>query len=241
MSMGPMKRTGFAQGIYQASVTRKEEVGTLRITADGRKFRYAKAGEAMSAGMLTVSAGMDAAHTNEAILAAVAIGTKILELTVTAGTAIAADALRGGYLQIQDGTGEGYSYPIESNTAITTAQTAINVTLSQGIIVPLDATSEFSLVHNPWYGILHDTGIKPVTGVPPIAVTSGYWFWVQTGGLAIILTHETTAVGLGYEQSTTNGAVDTGDTDAQEFTGFGYQFGTAGVAGEYTPCILTID
>ena len=57
----PMKRTGFQQGLLQESATAKEMVGTLRITRDGRKFRYAKAGgSALAAGKANIVAAGDA-------------------------------------------------------------------------------------------------------------------------------------------------------------------------------------
>lgn len=242
MGLGPFKRTGFKTDLYQATESIKEAyVGLLRIDSLGRKFRYAKSGGALIAGEVTVAAAINAAHMNEAILLSVAVGTQVLTLTVTAGTAIVANQLKGGMLQINDGTGEGYSYIIDSNTAITSAGTEINLTLAEPIRVALDSTSEFTLVANPWYGITHSGTIGAVTGGALCAVTSGYYCWVQTGGMGIVLTHETGAVGLGFEQSTTSGAVDSGDTDAQEFTGFGYYLGTAGVIGEFKPCIWTID
>jgi len=240
----PMKRAGFSQGIYQQSATAKELLGTLRVTQDGRKFRYAKAGGTLAAGKLTLGASINAAHADEAILAAVAIGTKVLNLTVTAGTAIAANQLAGGLFLVNDATGEGQCYVIESNSAISGSGTAITVMLQDPILVALYTTSEFTLAHNPFYGVTHSATAEQIpTGIPQIAVTSAYYFWAQTGGPCVCLQHATPAVGTNLIASTsTAGAVDpiasSVDVDCPIV---GYQWGTAGVAGEYQPVFLTID
>ena len=242
----PIKKAGFAQGIYEQSSTAKETLGTIRITQDGRKFRYAKAGAAdLNRGKMGLGAALNAAHVDEAILAAVAIGTYTLDLTVTAGSALAADQLRGGYFQIMDGTGEGQCLQIAGNTAISASGTSIQIALDDPIQVALDTTSEFTLVQSPWYAVYESsTGESMVAGVAPIAVTTLYYYWAQTGGVANVLQAATDAVGCNMTVSTaTAGAVVSvanGAIDA-DLPLVGVQYGTAGVAGEYTPVFLTID
>lgn len=242
MSTSPMKKAGFQQGIYQISETRKEELGTLRILSDGRKFRYARAGgSALSAGKLGVSAAINAAHADEAILAAVAIGEKILDLTVTAGAAITENELRGGAFQINDGTGEGYSYTIDANSAISASETGIKITLEEGIKVALDTTSEFTLVHSPWNDVIESTTLAASVGIPVVAVTAAYYYWAQTGGLAVALMGATVAEGTAVIHDTgVAGAVGVMASDSVA-PQVGYVHGFAGVDTEYQPVVLTID
>ena len=241
----PIKKAGFAQGIYEQSATAKETLGTIRITQDGRKFRYAKAGASdLVAGKIGLGASLDAAHVNEAITAAVAIGTYTLDLTVTAGTAIAANGLRGGYFQVEDGTGEGQNLQIAGNSAISASGTSIQVSLEDPIRVALDTTSEFSLVRSPWYAVYESaTGEQMPAGVAPIAVTTLYYYWAQTGGVANCLQEGTPAVGTNLVISTsTAGSVAAATSGIDiDLPIVGYTYGTAGVAGEYTPVFLTID
>jgi len=242
MGLGPFKRTGFRTSLYTTTTAIREAyVGMLRIDELGRKYRYALAGGALIAGQITIAKAIAAVHVNEAILASVPIGETVLDVTVTAGTALVSDQLKGGMFQIQDGTGEGHTYVIASNTAITTATTSVHITLAEPIRVALDTTSEFTLVSSPWWGITHSTGIGAVTGGAICVIASGSYGWVQTGGMGQVLTQETTTVGFGYEQSTTSGSVDTQDTDGQEAVTIGYQLGIAGVSGDFMPCIWTID
>lgn len=244
--MAALKQRGWNQGLHQISATQKEALGILRITDDGRKFRYGKAGGALAAGKITIGATADTAHTNEAILAAVPIGTQSLTVTVTAGTAIAENQLRDGYFTIQDGLGEGYYYKIVSNSAITSSGTEVTIALDTPILVALDATSEFSLIHNPFYGVTHSaTSEQLPTGIPMLAVTSGYFCWLQTGGPCVWYneTGTTAAVGTNMTLGTTTAgsvtpAVTTIDIDLPIV---GYAWGEVGEAVQYTPGFLTID
>ena len=240
----PMKRAGFAQGIYQQSVTKKEALGTLRITQDGRKFRYSRAGGALAAGGICIGSSINAAHADEIILAAVAIGTRNLTLTVTAGTAIAENALADGLFIINDNTGEGHTYIIDGNSAISASETVIYVSLKDPIRVALDTTTEFTLAHNPFASCTQSaTSEQIATGVAPIAVTSAYYCWLQTGGPIACLQDTTPAVGTNMVVSTaTAGAVAAATSGIDiDLPIVGYQWGTAGVSGEWQPIFLTID
>ena len=243
MSTSPMKRAGFDQGIYQISETRKEVLGTERALSDGRKFRYARAGSgALSAGKLGVAYNIHAASADEAILAAVAIGEKVLTLTVTAGAVIAENELKGGAFQINDGTGEGYSYVIDANTALAVGGTSISLTLEEGIKVALDTTSEFTLVHSPWNDVVEGTTLGCAVGVPVVAVTAAYYYWAQTGGLAIGLMGGTVALGSALMQDNAGvaGAMII-MTGAAVVPQVGIVHGFGGVSTEYQPILLTID
>lgn len=243
MSTSPMKKAGFSQGIYQTSSVQKEALGTRRALKDGREFVYAQAGAAdLAAGKLGVSAAIAAGHANKDILAAVAIGTITLDVTVTAGTAIAENALKDGAFQINNATGEGYSYPIEANSAISTAGTVVNLTLGEGIKVALDATSKFTLVHNPWKGVVETKAAAacPV-GVPVVAVTALYYYWAQTKGLACVLMGDTVALGTDVIQDTATIAGSTAIMAATSvIPAVGTVHGFAGVDTEYQPVILKI-
>ena len=241
MSTSPMKKAGFAQGIYQTSSTQKEALGTLRILSDGRKFRYARAGaSALAPGKLGVSAAIAAAHVDEAILAAVAIGTKVLSLTVTTGTAILANELKGGAFQVNDDTGEGHSYVIDANSALASGGTTISVTLEEGIKVALTTDSTFTLVHSPWNDVIESATIGTPVGIAPIDVTAAYYYWAQTGGLGIGLITGTPAAGSALIQcNAVAGALEI--LAGSSIMPIASIHGTAGVDTEYKPIVLMID
>ena len=239
----PFKNRGWNQGLHEVSSTPKEAVGTLRITENGRKFRYARAGAAaLAAGKLGVAAAINAAHADEAILAAVPIGTTQLVLTVTAGAVILENELRGGQLQINDAVGEGHAYEISSNSALAIAGTEITLTLADPIRVALTVASEFTLVHSPWNDVIEDTTLAKACGVPLVPVPIANYYWAQTGGLGIGLMDGAIAAGSLLQQSNAvAGAMEIYAAATVTFKPVAEVFGTAGVDTEYQPIFLHID
>lgn len=240
----PQKRTGFAQGIFAQSSTRKEEVGTLRILRDGRKFRYCKNGAgALVAGHLNAAAAIAADVMDEACAFVHAIGDMIFSETITSAT-YEEDYFAGGYLQINDATGEGHQYKILSSTAVA-AGTSIILTLEDPIRVALAVTtSQFTISHSPYMAVIETTTEENLPiGVAPIAVTIAYYFWNQTGGPALGLIAGTPAVGTVLTLGAVAGAFAAIATalDVDVAYQAAIAWGTVGVDTEYKPVMLTLD
>ena len=237
----PMKRSGFSQSLYSISSSKKEEIGTLRITQDGRKFRYAKAGAgALSPGKMGQAAAVDADWMNQTAVAA-AIGTTQITLTVVS-TTVAEDYFAGGYLHINDNTGEGHAYPIKSSSAVA-AGTSIDIILEQGVKVALTTSSDFTLVQSPWMATVQSTTEEsfPI-GIPLLDVTEAYYYWAQTGGVAIALAAGTWAVASMLTMGATAGALSSiNSTLDVDMPICALAWLTAGVSGEYKPVYLTLD
>lgn len=243
--IGPMKTGGLTQGLFETSSTRKEMIGSIYIDRIGRSFAYSRAStSALSAGKLGMAAAMAAHHVDATFSKAAAIGDTVVSLTVSAGTAIAADALNGGFLQVNDGTGEGHQYLIESNSAISASGTAMVLTLAEPIRVAMTATSatEVSLVHSPWYGVSETATEENVpVGIALVAVPASYYYWAQTGGVACVLSTGSDAVAtMMIPGATAGGVADMNSTLDVDQPVIGLQFGTAGVSGEYKPIVLKI-
>lgn len=240
-----LKMRGWSFGVLEqkSSIPAGEAVGSLRITQDGKKWRLSKASEALAAGKATHATQSVAAHLNEDITAAVAIGETVLALTVTAGTAIVANQLAGGALSVNSGTGAGHRYNIQSNTAISASGTTIYVVLEDPIRVALDTTSTFDLLHSLWYNTaLSTTDENFCTGVTPIAVTSGNYYFSQTGGEATCLIAGSCAVGDNMILSATEGALTLiASSVDQDVPIVGYMTHVATAAADYGPVFLTID
>lgn len=237
-----MKIQGFSQTLHEVSTTQKEIMGMLRIEPDGRKFRYAQAGSgaALSAGKIGILVGATAHHVNVSVAAAVAIGATEVSVTVGA-TAVTVDQYKDGYLQVNDGTGQGYSYLIAGNTACALSTTTV-VTLREPVRVALvaSATSEVSLIPNPWKGVTESaTSESGPAGIPLVAVAASGYYWCQTGGVAICLAEGTDALGTTLELGAGAGAVkvQAGYTCCY----VGTLISTAFIAGEYKPILLAID
>lgn len=239
----PMKKTGFQQGIYEICAVRKEALGTKRMTQDGRFFRYARAGaSALAAGKLAMAAQVAAVVTNKTGIVAV-VGSRQLALTIASAT-YAENYFAGGFLQINDADGEGHQYAIESSSAVT-AGTAITIGLEDPLRVAMATTSEFTLVHSPWMGTVETATEENLpVGISPVPVTANYYYWAQTGGVAICLVSGTNAVGSILTAGATAGALLTASiTIATTVTQpiVGIAMGTVGVDTEYKPVFLTLD
>ena len=241
--MENLKNMAFLQSLFVTSPTQQEALGTKRFDRRGNTYRYAKAGgTALAAGKMTVAAGVAAAVTNKAAVAAGA-GAKSLTLTIASAT-YTADYFVGGDLHINDATGEGYKYEIASSSAVT-AGTSISITLADGIKKALTTSSEFTLVHSPFMAAaISTTEESEPTGVPLVDVPANHYYWSQTGGEAICLVAGTPAVGSNLTLSATAGALGIisatiATTVTQPICAI--MRGTAGVAGEYKPVKLLID
>ena len=241
----PMKRAGFAQGLYAQSEHAKEAIGTLRVLHDGTKWRYCRAGaNALTVGRAVMAAAVANGVTDQNCASAHAIGDTQVTETITAGVAYAENYFAGGWLHINDATGEGYAYPIQSSTAVGIAGTSITVTLTRPIVVATVAvTTQFSLAHNPCMAVVHSTagtGAGKMVGVTARAVTAQYYFWAQTAGPAIVLADGTPAVGVMLMPGTISGSL-AAYAAASTWAVVGHVWGRAFVDTEYKMANLTLD
>jgi hypothetical protein len=236
--------TSFQQGVYEMSATKKHRYGTLRINCDGTKYRYAKAGGTVVAGKACCAAAGVAEHTAEVVAAAGACSAGVKEITFTvAAAAVTAGQYDDGLLIIYDGTAGsvGHKYRISSHGVSAAGSEAITVRLRDPIRTALIATDTWSLVPNPWSSVTHIAAVANMfAGIAPIAVTSGYYFWAQTGGEAVALYDQTTTVGtLGaaLEVAVTAGALKC----AEDYLGgvVGQIYGGAAVDTKYNAVFLT--
>lgn len=168
--------------------------------------------------------------------AAAAAGT--YTVTISDSLTNAANILAGGYMAVAVTPGEGYTYRVAANTAVTAA-TGMVVTLEDPIQVALTASSRVIFAKSPYNGIIvMPTSITgaPV-GVANSIITAAYYGWVQTHGVCSILNNGGTAIGLGITPGGAAGAVKSGATTLPDI---GYCV-TAGITTEYDLFFLTID
>lgn len=235
--------TSFQQDIFAQSATKKHRLGTLRIEEDGRKYRYAKSGEALTAGNLAQGVAAVANHIKQTVAAAGAASVGDMQVTFTLGaTACTANQYDDGMLQIYDGAAGtvGHQYRISAHGVSAAGSETITVTLREPIRKAIIATDTWSLVPNPWNGTLENGAVAGFfAGVSPIAVTSGYYYWAQTGGEAIGLNTDATALGGCLELSATSGSYKIG----ADFLGgvLGQSYGYASITAKYNPIFLTHD
>jgi hypothetical protein len=259
MGTRPEKRTGFNQGIYATSATKKETVGTPRRLADGRGFVYAKAGAALTAGNLNMcsTTKMEVIETrligavmNRTFDADYAIGVDQVTVVV-ANSSYAENYFADGFLQINDTIGQGLQYGIESSPAKTLVAgqavgVSMTISLKDKIRVAITATSECTLAQNPQMGVYEIATRTCPAGVPPVAVTADYYFWNQRCGIASVLmaagnTDVPNVPGVKLTPSAaTAGAVVAGTAYIDHLNNVGTLISTTSVPTEYKTVMLNL-
>lgn len=228
---------------YETSTSPQHQIGLKYEDAGGDVYRYAQAGAAISQGKVQVCPDPKTNHHNIAWASGGAIGSKSVTVTLGA-TAATLNEYAGGYLVVNDATGEGTQYRIKSHPAADLS-TTLELTLDTPIKEALVSGSEVTLVHNVWNGVVEAAvEERQPAGVPLVDVASGSYCWLKTRGTASVLQGD--ATNLGEElvvHASTAGAVDAASTTYG--TAFSaYTVGkakVAGVSGEYNPVHLTID
>jgi hypothetical protein len=226
-----------AQGVYEENASQKAELGYRLAFSDGRVFRYAKAGASNLAAGKAVKAGLisEDREINKAVTTATLAGAYTVTLTTSSAVTTGAD----GYLQINDDTGEGSLMKIKLTAANASTATRTDVTLYDPIPLALTTSSEGTIIHNPYEQCeIATNNTQIVLGVPPIAVTAEYYFWLQTWGIASVLVTGTPAAGVRVTVSeVVNGAASAMATATIQAFGI---MGLVGVDTEYKPVFLTI-
>lgn len=180
-----------------------QELGVFMVLPDGREFVHAKANTAavLSIGAPIVQKARAGTVVNIVAGSAAAIGATTVVLTMPATTvATVVDQYAGGMLSINDATGEGYTYKIKSSaTAAADSTCSFTLEATDGIKVALvSGTSECIIRENPYYHVLDraaaTASVGMPAGVPPVAVSAGFYCWLQRRGEATLLSAGTVTV-----------------------------------------------
>ena len=176
------------QGIYETSSTQEYAAGTRLIyPRTGRVFRYGRAGStALAKAYMTQSEGNEAKLVEElqdTSGTSVEVGDIEICVDITTGITLVEDELTDGFLVVNKATGIGDIYKIRANKVRST-DTLMDVLLDSAIRTAWDATTEITILKNPFWDVvvMPTTAAERPAGVPLVAVTANYWCWLQTGG-----------------------------------------------------------
>ena len=210
----PLKKSGFSQGLFVTSSTKREEIGTLRITQDGRMFRYARNGAvALTQGLATTAIAPVANIIGEAAPATVK-GSRSFLFTAGGAVTYAEDYFAGGYVTISGGPDEGTMYEIESSSAVT-AGTSIYISLRESTRLAWTTSTLLTLHQSPSMAVIVSaTETDVAAGIPQIEVPISHYFWNQTHGPAMAILKGTEAVGVWLILADTNGYLMAATTTA---------------------------
>jgi hypothetical protein len=231
------------QELFTSSATQGTDLGALATTGDGRYFRYVLTGAVTQVpGKVYQGPAEDATNQSPAggiAVAAAAIGAT--QVTLTTSLTLAANLLAGGYMSVVITPGQGYTYKVKGNTAVTAAANCV-VTLEDPILVALTTSSKVVFHKSPYDGVV----VAPATltaapvGVSVYGVTNAQYGWIQTHGPVSCLvtgTFATAGLAVGVLVGGTIGSL------APAIAGtpvLGYTMGI-GATTEYDLVFLTID
>jgi hypothetical protein len=174
-------------------------LGTQLICQDGRKYRFSLAGgSALVVGNVLATAANQANHVDTTAVATAA-GSRTLTTTLGA-TAATANQYSEGYAMVSVTPGAGETYVIATHPAAGSSET-LEVTLASGqqVRTALTTTSRVDLIKHPYDGVIQfpaSISGHPV-GVACTAIAAGDFGWVQTRGMAAVLTAGTVVIGAG--------------------------------------------
>jgi len=242
MGLYALSTDAIGQPLLKSSATQIHPLGTVVRDQGGRIFRYCLSGVTQTVGHVLQAAAQVGDHQNltPTVTTYGAIGDTTIVATL-AGTAVAAANLYAdGYALIDTTPGLGYMYRIIQHAAVLGGG-VITITLdpTTPIQVALTASSRVSLVQHPYKYVVQSptTATNVIVGVSIFPITNGEYGWIQTGGVAGVLTYGTIAIGLPVGYCTTAGTctVSTGATAP-----IGRIMQTA-TAGRVQPVMLNID
>lgn len=180
------------QGIYEQSSTQEHKLGS-RLQLGDRVFRYANAGETLTPAELVQQALYAGAtttlqNTSAVTVAASAGASRIYVNAVT--TAQAANLFADGYAAVWDATTAGTSwlFKIKGNSALATSGTTSYVDIYDVLPVALTTDDQVFLMTSPYKSLIQSaaSATGAAMGIVPVAVTSAYYFWLQTWGPAAV-------------------------------------------------------
>lgn len=242
-----MAFTGFAQlsnqDVYRISATKLMRLGTLGTTRDGRMFRYTLAGAVtLAPGKLCQIPAVISTHQNIAVQTASLVGDNNLSVTLGATNNTTAGQYDDGYVVGYDASGVGQSLQIQANSVATAATTCV-LALYDPVATAQSTSGKVNLELNPYSGALVSATSQTTemaTGVPNVSITAANYGWLQTRGVAAVLTNGSITKGSGVVPGqTTAGSVDIEATGTiTQRVGTQLQTGTT---TKYSTTYLTID
>lgn len=237
MAINPINVTAYAQGLYEVSNVKKQCLGTIRETEDGRMFRYAKAGATITPGMALMQDDLDNGFKAQVQTDATASGAT--RVTVKVDKDVTANMFDDGYLIVNDKASNnvmGLSYPIASHSVRTGAGN-ITVILKTPLIKPIEVSDKLTIIPNPWNGVKHTSAAaKSWVGQCFVGADNGQYVWVQTGGIGVKIDVAATTITCAVGPTSTEGKL--GKASAQDNPVVGYAYGTTGDEGKATPIML---
>jgi hypothetical protein len=182
------------------------QVGALQFGQNGKAFRLVQAGgSALVVGNLLQSSAVDTQFDDLAVASNAAIGS--MSITLTNGTtAVVVDDFAGGTAEVSVTPGLGDEYTIVNTSAAANGASLV-VYLDRPLRTAITAAaSKITLRKSPWADVIQAPASGSCTGTPAgiaiYAIPASAYGWVQTKGVAAVLSDNSTfAVGSALANS----------------------------------------
>lgn len=203
--MANISGTGLISGydLYSSSANPIAEIGQLIFGDNGKAFKYALAGETLVVGNVLQSSVVDTQFDDMAVAANVAIGQDKIVLT-NGTTAVTANQFVGGTVEFSVTPHLGGEYTIVGHSTAANGG-ALTIYLDRPLRTAItSAASKATMRRSPWSGVIQlpTTQTGTPAGVAIYAIPSGEYGWVQTSGVAAVLSDNSTfAVGSALANS----------------------------------------
>lgn len=246
---------------FISSATQQHPLGTRGRTQDGCMYVYARAGASdLVAGNVIQSAAIIAGHLTLAPHTTTGGTTPgSTSIAVTCVSAVSTGFYNDGYAIVASGSGQGTRYLIANCPVVSTGATGVFTLYGEDAIptitnMTIATSSKISLVPNPYMNVIQapaTTASNGIAGVCTYPITATQFGWLQTWGLAAVLSNDTAAAGapvVGVATtagrvegivSATSGATATFFGNLTKGPVIGFMV-AAGVQGEVRPVFLTI-
>lgn len=172
------------QGIYEASVIQRYDIGTRRITPDGRVYRYGKCIQTITNTNIGCKNERRLACQKRGACKAAAAGASVIEVATDDFIyTLAKDELRGGYVSLYP-DGDRQQRMITHNTAVPVCVGATCfITLADPLSTALTLGRSLEILGNPYRYLCCDNNVyTAVMGMPTRLALINEYFWIQTWG-----------------------------------------------------------
>ncbi|TVL99573.1 MAG: hypothetical protein CV087_17595 [Candidatus Brocadia sp. WS118] len=218
------------------------ELGQLVFGANGKAFRYAKAGaSALVVGNLLQSPAIDTQFDDMAIPSATAAGS--YEVVVTNGTTVlTGNEFVGGTLEVSVTPGLGEEYTILYNSSAASGA-ALTLRLDRPLRTAWTTSTKVTLRKSPYNGVIQapaTTLTGEIVGVAIYPIAAGEYGWIQTKGVGAVLSDNSSITAT--NQAVCGGSGTAGCVTLQ-VAGLPYvgRAMRAGATGKTIPVLLAID
>ncbi len=246
---------------------KQDFLGSTGQTGDGRTFRYVQNGSVAqpSGTLLALPYTTNFVGLTVAAASATNISQNVYELKVQlSGTAVAANELMDGEVDILTGTAKGISYRIRGNNAAG-ANGVVTLVLASQLLQAVPAGSRVNLGYSLWYNLTTDVATdqsgsntnKHFVGVVSAPLGAFQYGWVQTHGRGLVISDNTYYDGSGtpasgpipkgftlvpskFTAGQVTGAIPTKDADKQ-IVGYGLENPYTPGAGVLFPADISIE